>query len=103
MKYTLKFPVRATGSTPLITELQLREEIDGGVMRGVPQIELGKMDWEHYGKICGRLSGQNDTVMNRILVYDQRELMTIIAGFLALGLETGSSDSPSSPTPSTSG
>lgn len=94
MKYVLKFPVRVGESTPLITELNLREEVDGGVMRGVPQARLGEMDWEHYGKICGRLSGQPDAVMNRIRVADQLALMQVIVGFLADGLETGNSDSP---------
>lgn len=87
MNYILKKPIQLTSESPLITSLTFREEVVAGDMRGVPMRD--PMLFDDVLKIAGRLCGQPDAVLNKMSLVDLLEVAPLVAGFMGIGLETG--------------
>jgi hypothetical protein len=88
MKFVLKKPIQL-GEGPVVTELNLREEIVAGDLRGIKIASLADMQTEDLLKITGRLCGQVDALMTKLDIGDFFKLVEIVGGFLARGLGTG--------------
>lgn len=89
MKYILKKPLRLTESAPEVTELNFREEITAGDIRGVKLSALGDPSTDDLLKVAGRLCGQPDALMAKLSVADLMKVGEITFGFFATGLEIG--------------
>lgn len=90
MKIALQKPI-AHGSES-ISELNLREEIVAGDMRGIPMRD--PPHWDDLLKIAGRLAAQPDAIMAKLSFADMQEVVLRVAGFMAAGQETGPTPSP---------
>jgi hypothetical protein len=91
MKYTLKQPIPFGSET--ITELNIREKIVAGDLRGIPMRD--PMYTEDLLKIIGRLSAQPDPVINAMSIEDLMEVGAAIEGFTGRSRPTGTTPSPS--------
>jgi hypothetical protein len=91
MKYTLKRPIKV-GSIE-VTELNFREEVVAGDMRGIAM--RSPMHWDDILKLTARLCAQPDQVINAMSAADLPKVTELVSGFLASGLETGNSQSDS--------
>lgn len=91
MKYVLKNPIQL-GEGPAVTELNFREEVVAGDMRGLPMRD--PMHWDEILKLASRLSGQPEAVINKLSFRDLTEVTKRVAGFIGAGLETGTTGSP---------
>lgn len=85
MKLTLKAPV-AHGEVT-ITELNFREEIVAGDLRGVAMRD--PMQYDELLKIAGRLCAQPDAVMNKLSLADTLGVVEAVGSFFDGGLKTG--------------
>jgi hypothetical protein len=92
MKYQLKEPIQL-GEAPAITELNLREKIVAGDMRGMAMRD--PMQHDEILKLIGRLCGQPDPVINRMAFADYQEVASLVAGFMQPGPATGTEPSRS--------
>ncbi len=92
MKYKLKEPISLGEGDP-ITELNLREKVVAGDMRGLAMRD--PMQHDEILKLIGRLSGQVDAVVNKMAFVDYVEVASFVSGFMQAGPETGNGPSPS--------
>ena len=99
MKYTLKVPIEF-GENQTLTELNLREKVVTGDMRGLPMRD--PMHHDEVIKLIARLSAQPDPVIHRMAIADYMEVSAIVARFISPRRETGSELSLSLDTPFTS-
>lgn len=86
MRYVLKKPIQV-GDAPPVTELNLREEVVAGDLRGVPMRD--PMLFDDLLKIAGRLCAQPDNVMARLSFQDLMEVAPLVAGFIGGSPPTG--------------
>lgn len=93
MKYALKKPIELFNkegiSVQTITELNFREEVCSGDVRGLKSSAFADPMIEDILKVGGRLCAQPDVVMNRLSMADLDEVGVIVWGFLGAGRETG--------------
>ena len=83
MKITLKKPIPSGSET--LTELTLREEIVAGDMR---DIELGRMVFGDIVKLASRLSGQPESVLDKMSSQDLVQVTNAVTDFLGVGRGT---------------
>jgi len=86
MKYQLKEQV--TFGTQVITELNIREKVHAGDMRGIKISEEPLHD--DIMKLLGRLTGQPDPVIHALSHADYMELALLVSVFMNPGPPTGS-------------
>lgn len=86
----LKEPVTIGSIT--VTELNFRERVVAGDLRGVPMRD--PMYFEDLLKIAGRLCAQPDPVMNALGVEDAMEVVATVGGFIGGSQKTGPAPSP---------
>lgn len=92
MKYTLLEPVVIEGDkngTQTIAELNIREKVVAGDMRGLP---LDKMEHDHMIRLISRLSGQPEFVIAKLSIQDYVALAGKVDAFMEGGPQTGKKD-----------
>lgn len=89
MKHVLKKAIQIGETQPPVTELNFREEVVAGDLRGIRQSSLADPMVDDVLKIAGRLTGQPEAVMNRLSPDDLGNVMEIVHGFFKAGPETG--------------
>lgn len=89
MKYVLKKPIQV-GEGPLVTELNFREEVVSGDLRGIKFSDLQDPKPEDILKIAGRLCGQTDVTLSKMHFVDLMEVTPLVLGFFTSGLMTSS-------------
>jgi hypothetical protein len=87
VKYKLKRPVTVGSET--LAELNLREEVCAGDLRGVKLASLGDPTADDLLKLIARLSGRHDVEIAKLHPVDFLELSAAVVGFFGAGLETG--------------
>jgi hypothetical protein len=107
MKYQLKRAIELAGAEQPIVELNLREKLSAGDLRGIKLAalgDLGEMKTEDMLKIIGRLSGRTDPEMNALAPEDLGEIVMLVQGFFSPGSSATkpASDSSTSTPPSAS-
>lgn len=85
MIYTLKRPIKLGTGDP-ITELNFREEVCAGDLRGISLADLATLKADDVLKIAGRLSGRSEPEMLKLSIPDLMKATEIIGGFLSAGL-----------------
>jgi Phage tail assembly chaperone proteins, E, or 41 or 14 len=91
MKLTLAKPVAVGSET--VTELNFREAVVAGDLRGIKMRSLADMTVDDVLKIGGRLCAQPDPVMNALCMDDVAELFKLVNDFLSGGQKTGTGSS----------
>lgn len=94
MKVVLRKPVTLGETTATVTELNLREEVVAGDLRGVKFSSLGDPTPDDLLKIASRMCGQPEAVLNKLGLEDMAEVIEGVAGFIERGLGTGKKRSP---------
>lgn len=96
MKLTLKKPIVVGEKNPItITELNFREDMCAGDLRGLRASSLSDPKMEDLLLIAGRLCAQPDPVMQKLGLEDFGEVVSLVQGFINAGQETGTTSSPS--------
>lgn len=91
MKITLRDPVKS--GSAVISELTLREKVCAGDFRGIPA--RNPMFFDDLLKIAGRLSAQEEHVINALSSHDMQVVLEAVGGFLQDSpSETGTTPSP---------
>lgn len=91
MKLVLKEPIVMGDMT--ITELNVRERVVAGDLRGIPM--RNPMLTDDLLKIAGRLCAQPDNVMNALGLEDFEQLAEVVMGFSNGGQRTPTTPSQS--------
>lgn len=81
-------PVQLGETGTRISELHLRSEITAGDLRGIKLGNLADLATDDLLKICGRLCGQPDPVMNRLSLQDFGEVASAVLPLLQGGQPT---------------
>ncbi len=89
MRIVLKKPVKLGEEIAPVTELNMREEVVSGDLRGMKVSELADPPVEQALKLAGRLCGQTDLVMLKLSAVDTLEVVGAALGFFAGGLTDG--------------
>lgn len=87
MKLVLKKPIQIGDDT--VTELNFREEICSGDIRGVKLALMSDGDLSPLFTVAGRLCGQVDVVMNRLGGHDTQAIIGLLKPMLADFLGAG--------------
>lgn len=83
IKIKLSYPVQFGSET--IHELELRRP-KAKDLRGLPL----KMEMDHMLTLCGRVSGQPDSVINELDFDDTMKVVEVLGNFIGSSLPTGS-------------
>jgi hypothetical protein len=75
-----------------VTELNFREKVVAGDLRGVPMRD--PMHFDDILKIAGRLCAQPDPVMNALSIEDAMGVVETVGGFIGASQKTGKEPSP---------
>jgi hypothetical protein len=91
--YKLQTPVdlldKEGNTVSSVSELQFREKVVSGDLRGMKISSLSDPTTDDILKIAGRLCAQPDVVMARLSFPDLLGVTEIVGGFLSSGLPTG--------------
>jgi hypothetical protein len=93
VKLVLKEPIEFGEKGPPITELNFRERIVAGDLRGIRVSELGDPPLEKLLTVAGRLSGQPEGVMSKLGLLDLDEVVNAVDGFIRACRKTGTTPS----------
>ncbi len=89
MIYRLQKPIRVGETQPPVEELNFREEVVAGDLRGIKMTGLADPSVDDLLKIGGRLCAQPEAVMSRLSPEDFGEVAAIVNGFFKGGPGTG--------------
>jgi hypothetical protein len=86
-------PVQVGTGEP-VTELNMREKIVSGDLRGMKVSDLADMPIDQILKVAGRLCAQPDTVMQKLCIADTLAVVEQATLFFVSGLPAGPTPSP---------
>lgn len=88
-KLVLKKAIQLGEQGATVTELNFREEICAGDLRGVKFSALQDPSPEDYLKIASKLCGQHTELLNNLGMADMTEVCKTIDGFIKAGQMIG--------------
>jgi hypothetical protein len=89
MLLKLTKPIQLGKEGSPVSELNFREEIVAGDLRGLKASAMADPQMDDFILIAARLTAQPPALLNQLCMADFGEVVTAVSGFLNAGQETG--------------